>query len=229
MKLIMTGGGDSRYFLEIDAYFMSLLKKRPRLLYFPFAQQKKYWKDGHTRIAETFSSLEFTQIEICKNLEELDWEYLVKFDAIYIDGGNTFTLMDKFKNTHGYELLKRFLFNGGVINGDSAGAIALGSHIATAHFGDTGDQNATRLVSYQGLNTLGNWCVHCHYNETEDFEIIDFVKTYGFPVIALSETTAISILNNTIKVIGESPLTIFTPEDGVDVYLPGDELTIEKW
>lgn len=229
MKLIMTGGGDSNYFLEIDAHFMSLLGEKPRLLYFPFAQAKKYWSNGHTRIADVFSSLDFTQIEICKSLKDLDWEYLKDFDAIYIDGGNTFELMDKFRNTHGYELIKRFLFHGGVINGDSAGAIALGSHIATAHFGDIGDENSTELVSYQGLNTLGNWSIHCHYEESEDFEIIDFVTSYGLPVMALSETTAISIENNKIKVIGQSPITIFSPDAEINVYSPGEEFFIEKW
>ena len=225
----MTGGGDSHHFQDIDSHFIGLLSSAPKLLYFPFAQETKYWKDGHKRIAETFSSLDFDHIEMCQNLEDLEWDYLATFDAIYIDGGNTFKLMNHFRNNHGYELLRRFLFQGGVINGDSAGAICLGSHIATAHFGDIADENSAGLVSYQGLNTLGNWSIHCHYDEHEDLEIIDFVKTYGFPVLALHETTSISIENNHLTILGESPLTIFSPNDGVDIYLPGQSLSIEKW
>lgn len=218
----MTGGGDSSHFLEIDQYFIRLLGNSPKLLYFPFAQEKKNWKDGHLRIANTFSSINFSEIKMCQNLKKLDWNTLKQYSAIYIDGGNTFELMGKIRNTQSYELLKRFLHEGGVINGDSAGAIVLGSHLATAHFGDVGDENLTGIVSYQGLNILGDWAVHCHYEESEDDEIMKFSTTFGFPVIALSEASAIAIDGNGLKVIGEAPVVIFHNNE-IDYIAPGGE------
>lgn len=220
--MILTGGGDSEHFLEIDKYFIEQLGANPKLLYFPFAQEKKRWKHGHHRISDTFASINFSKIKMCKSLKKLDWNTLKKYSAIYIDGGNTFDLMNKVRNTHAFELLKRFLHSGGVINGDSAGAIALGSHLETAHFGDIGDQNLTKLISYQGLNLLGNWVIHCHYQESENSEITKFSKTYGFPVLALSENTAIAINNNQVRVIGEAPLVIFD-QSKLDYIIPGDE------
>lgn len=226
MRLIITGGGDSSYFEEIDQYFIKQLGKNPKLLYFPFAQRKKIWNEGLERISETFSSIKFSKIEMCKSLRTLNWETLKDFSAIYIDGGNTFDLMNKIRNTHSYELLKRFLHQGGVINGDSAGAIVLGSHLQTAHFGEIGDENLTGVISYQGLNILGDWAIHCHYEEAENREILDFSDTYGFPVLALCESTALSIEDNLIKVIGESPLVIF--ENGSIKYIaPGDEYLLK--
>lgn len=221
----MTGGGDSSHFLEIDQYFIDQLGDAPKLLYFPFAQEKKYWEDGHSRISETFSSIKFSEIKMCRSLKKLDWETLKNYSAIYIDGGNTFDLMNKIRNTHSYELLKRFLHNGGVINGDSAGAIVLGSHLATAHFGDIGDENATKLISYQGLNIFGDWAIHCHYQESENEEIMAFTNTYGFPVIALSENSAIALDRGLLRVIGEAPVVIFTQKN-VNYLLPGSEFQI---
>lgn len=210
MKLIMTGGGDSEHFEEIDQHFISLLKDDPYLLFIPLAGEPETFNDGLERIQETFSTIHFEKIEMCLDLEELDWEYLQKFDAIYIDGGNTFTLMEEIRNTHFYELLHRFLHHGGVINGDSAGAIILGSHLQTAHFGETPDENETEVISYQGLNLLGNFAIHCHYDSSEENEVRNFVKEYGFPVIALHENTAVSVIDGKLSVIGEAKATIFS-------------------
>ena len=155
MKLIMTGGGDSDHFKEIDEYFINLLDNDPSLLFIPLAGDEDTWQNGLERIQQTFSTINFNSIEMCLDLAGLDKEYLSRFHAIYIDGGNTFQLMSKIRHTHAYELFHQFLHLGGVINGDSAGAIVLGAHLETAHFGDIGDENEAGIISYQGLNFLG--------------------------------------------------------------------------
>ena len=108
MQLVLTGGGDSEHFRELDKHFISLLGDSSRLLFIPLACDKEHWNDGLERISETFSTIHFDNIEMCLDLEVLDWAYLSKFDAIYIDGGNTFQLMSRIRKTHTYELLCRF-------------------------------------------------------------------------------------------------------------------------
>ncbi len=209
----MTGGGDSRHFSEIDKKFIKLLSKSPTLLFIPLAGSKRSWKNSLARIKETFSTIHFDNIESCSNLHDLTWEYLKGFDAIYIDGGNTFQLIDFIRDTHAFELLHRFIHKGGVINGDSAGAIVLGSHIETAHFGLHGDQNKAGVISYQGLNLLGNWAIHCHYKKSENKEIKKFVKDFGFPVLALHDESSVYIKNRRLKVIGKKSVTVFTEKE----------------
>lgn len=222
MKLIMTGGGDSEHFEEIDQYFISLLGEDPRLLFIPLAGDPESFEDGLERIQETFSTIQFHQIEMCLDLEELDWESLQTFDAVYIDGGNTFTLMEEIRNTHFYELLHRFLHHGGVVNGDSAGAIILGSHLETAHFGETPDENETEVISYQGLNLMGEWAIHCHYQQEEEDEVLEFVREFGFPVLALHEETAVAIEKRNVQVIGKAAATLFTEEE-IIILPPGSQ------
>jgi dipeptidase E len=82
------------------------------------AGEPSTYNDALERIVETFSTMNFENIEMCLNLEELNWDYLKKFDAIYIDGGNTFRLMDQVRKPHFYELIRKFIHFGGVINGD---------------------------------------------------------------------------------------------------------------
>lgn len=221
----MTGGGDSQHFEEIDKLFIKQLGKSPRLLFIPLAGKKKSWKSGLNRIEETFSTIEFKNIDMCVDLHKLTWKKLQKFDAIYFDGGNTFQLMEMIRDTHTYELLHRFLHNGGVINGDSAGAIVLGSHIETAHFGLHGDENKAGVISYQGLNLLGNWAIHCHYKRSENKEIKIFVKEFGFPVVALHEESSVFIRNKRLKVVGKKSITVFTPGK-TTIVKPGESFSL---
>jgi dipeptidase E len=202
MKLVMSGGGESEGFLKLDAHFLTLLPNNPSLLLIPMAGEPDTYDDALERIVDTFSTINFENIEMILDLSTLDWECLKNFDAIYIDGGNTFRLMDQVRKTHFYELLRKFIHKGGVINGDSAGAIIMGSHLETAHFGDEGDENETELISYQGLNLLGDIAIHCHYKESEEQQIQSFVEEYGLPVIALNETAGISIENDNLKILG---------------------------
>jgi dipeptidase E len=223
MQLIMTGGGDSENFEEIDNHFINLLGEDPTLLYIPLAGDD--WEYGHERINSVFSTIEFNDIKMCTDLDELTWEFLSTFNAIYFDGGNTFQLMSYIRNTHVYELLHRFLHNGGVINGDSAGAIILGSHLETAHMGETPDENDSNLISYQGLNLLGNIAIHCHYDDKDDAEIINFSRTYGFPVLALHEESAVHINEKKITVIGRKKASLFNGALKTDI-LVDDNLNL---
>ncbi len=222
MKLIMSGGGDSENFVELDKHFLSLLPNNPNLLLIPMAGEPETYDDALDRIVDTFSTIHFKNIEMCLDLNELDWDYLKNFHAIYIDGGNTFRLMDQVRKSHFYELLKKFIFNGGVVNGDSAGAIILGSHLETAHFGDEGDENETELICYQGLTLLGNIAIHCHYQDHEEQEILDFVHEFGIPVIALNEAAGISIINGILKVIGRMKVDLYTLNGKIEIQPKGE-------
>ena len=226
MKMILTGGGDSDHFREMDDHFISLLGPNPRLLFIPLAGDHDTWDRGRQRVRQTFETVQFQSIDMCLDLSELEWEDLQRADAMYLDGGNTFQLMESIRETHFYELLHRFLFQGGVVNGDSAGAIVLGSHLETAHFGDEGDDNDTDVISYQGLNLLGSWAIHCHYKPDEDQEIQEFVTQYGFPVIALAESCGVYIDDYQLWCIGETPAKIFHPR-GQRIIPPQQNLRLD--
>jgi dipeptidase E len=218
MKIILSGGGDSKFFNTLDKHFLSLMPENPSLLLIPLAGEPESFGDCLERIVETFSSIHFENIEMCLEINDLYWDYIKEFDAIYIDGGNTFKLMDEIRSSHFYELLHRFLHNGKVINGDSAGALILGSHIETAHFGLHGDENSVDLISYQGLNLVGNLAIHCHFNsKTDSKEIIEFVETYGFPVLALPASSGVSIEDGIIQVHTKTPAYYFRGNQKIQI------------
>ncbi len=227
MKLILSGGGDSENFVQLDQHFLGLLPENPNLLLIPMAGEPETYDDALDRIVDTFSTIHFDNIDMSLDLKDLDWETLKKFDAIYIDGGNTFRLMDLVRKSNFYEVLRKFIHNGGVINGDSAGAIILGSHLETAHFGDEGDDNESDLISYQGLNLLGDTAIHCHYQDSEKDEIASFVREYGLPVIALHEDSGVSIIDDALEVIGKNKVDIYFGDQYISLD-PGQSIDLNS-
>jgi dipeptidase E len=135
--------------------------------------------------------------------------------------------MDQVRKSHFYELIRKFIHKGGVINGDSAGAIILGSHLETAHFGAEGDDNETDLISYQGLNLIGNIAIHCHYEEVEASQITSFVNEYGFSVIALNEASGVVIINDTLRVISAAGIDFYNLK-GSQKLKYGDKIVLSK-
>lgn len=209
MEIILTGGGDSKFFRQIDRQFKKILPKKSNILLIPVATNRKNYRYCLRRIQDTFEQLEFNKIDVSTDLTKLNWKLLELFHALYIDGGNTFKLISEVRNSKFKNLLNKFLENGGILNADSAGAIILGKNIKTASIGSIADKNTIQIKKYHGLNILNNYNVHCHYNFKEEKTQIKNFSLKSGDTIALTEKTAIYIKNNKITVLGLAPLYIY--------------------
>lgn len=125
------------------------------------------------------------------------------FAAIYIGGGNTYSLLQEIKNHNFDKLLKRHLLSGGCIYGGSAGAIILGKSIVTST-----DINKTDLKDFRGINLLKGYSVWPHYKES-DFEKIKKIALTN-KVIAIPETVGIHIKDNSTQIYGQGKVAIFS-------------------
>lgn len=224
-QIIITGGGDSDYFKKIDRQFKKLLPAKSNIFLVPLASSRKNHAYCLHRIKETFSQLNFNHIKVCSNLKSLDYGLLTLFHAVYIDGGNTYKLTKLARESNFQKQLKKFLDEGGVVNGDSAGGILLGKYVDTAKIGDIADRNTVRLTDFSGLNLLKGWSVHCHFHpETEMGEVSDYVKERG-KTLALTDKTAIYLNGKEGKVIGRGDLYIFKKKH-VEIVRPGERFSL---
>ena len=68
---------------------------------------------------------EFTKNGITAKIIDLDKQNLniKKYDALYLSGGEPKNLMDAIIKSNNYEIIKKFIDNGGIIIGQSAGAM----------------------------------------------------------------------------------------------------------
>ncbi len=223
---ILTGGGDSKYFKEIDLYFKSLMPEKSNILLIPLASNRRNHAYCLKRIKTTFRQLKFNKIDVCSDLTKLDAHYLSLFHAIYIDGGNTYQLLQALKVANTKKLFTTFLAKGGIINADSAGAIVLGRNIKTAAIGEHADDKKIDLKSYLGLNFFYGLNIHCHYRpDFEQNEVLAFSSKYG-PTLCLTERTSLSIIASKVQVIGQDSAYLFSKDGTIRQIKPNKKFNI---
>lgn len=209
MQIILTGGGDSKYFKSIDRKFKKLMPALSNIMLIPVATNRRNHSYCLKRIKETFDQLKFNKISVCSELDKLKYDTLELHHALYIDGGNTFKLIQSIRNSNFKKLVTKFIAKNGIINADSAGAIVLGKNISTALIGKIADKNSVQINKYQGMNMLYNYSIHCHFDPKEEMqELLKFSKLKG-ATLALTEKTAIYLNGRKGEVIGLGHLYIF--------------------
>ena len=208
MALFLTGGGDQSSFNKLDKLdklFINSLPDNAKILLIPLACEIEEYNDVLERIEETFHHKKITQIRMIKNSNELTKDIIEDFDAIIIDGGNTFKLIKELRDSSCFSLLKSFYSMGKHIYADSAGAIILGSDVQTAFLGDDGDEDQKRLQDYRGLDLIDGFAIHAHAtsDEFDEFDDLnDLLYDKGNPILALAEETGIHINDGELEVFG---------------------------
>jgi len=210
-KLFLAGGGDAAQTLSIDKEFASSINKEKPLLYIPIAMDSNSIPYGScfNWINSVFNPLGIEDITMWteSELNNKSFDDLKLFSAIYIGGGNTFSLLKDFNETFFTNVLKEYFAKGGVIYGGSAGSIIFGEDIRTCSHMDSNDVG---LKECNGLGLVENYSIWCHYKEEYDDLISKYIIQYKNPVISLPEETAIFIDDDgIIKVVGTKPAYLF--------------------
>ncbi len=202
--LIMAGGGTPRQSEAVDAAFRQLVRG-PRLLYVPFARDD----EPAVRLRELRASFatEIGSIEVWGDPYELP-RPLPAYDAVYIDGGNTFQLMATVRSAGLGLALADYLAAGGLIYGMSAGAILFGASLAPAAFFDANDAG---LADFSGLGLLAGTSIWPHYLPENDGELRTFAAREGHEVIGVGEEAAVHFLNGQFSALGTGAAVLFRP------------------
>jgi dipeptidase E len=200
-KIVLGGGGDAVASKKIDDLYGELLPTNAKVLYIPIAWKSKEFDSCLEWFTETYERFGFT-IEMLTDLKNCDVERIHTFDSIYIGGGNTFSLLHKFRETNFIEILKTFIESGKVVYGGSAGAIILGKDIQTSSFGTDSDVNEVGLEDFSGLNLVNGYAIQCHYEANQYAELKDFALKECLNIFALPEDSGLFINGDTIERIG---------------------------
>ncbi|MED1016489.1 Type 1 glutamine amidotransferase-like domain-containing protein [Bacillus atrophaeus] len=213
--LFLSGGGDAGQTQTIDKRFVKELDKDKPLLYIPIAMDTSQFDDCFEWINSLFNPLGIRDITMWTNVKDKSIQDLDDFSAVYIGGGNTFSLLKKFIDTAFIEVLKGYTENDGIVYGGSAGAVILGKHIMTcSHM----DPNHVGLNKFNGLELVKEYSIWCHYKHENDPLIKKYVKEYKAPVISLPEETGILVNDMGIQVIGTKPAYVYQGERKTVIY-----------
>lgn len=130
--------------------------------------------------------VKFFDLEKNKNIN------LSKFGIVYVCGGNTFKLMKYINNSNFEESIKKFIKNGGLYIGVSAGSIVLGPSIEIAGCGKDGDKNIVKLKDLTGMSILP-YAVSPHFKNSENKYIEKLGKSVKYKIKTLTDEDIIYI------------------------------------
>ena len=122
MNIYLTSYGvDTRYIDYMNSYddIINLLKNK-RVAIIPNAKLV-----NQARTNSKVATKEFAKHDIISDVIDIDKEKLDlnDYDALYLSGGEPKNLMDSIYNANLFEDIKNFVDNGGIIIGQSAGAM----------------------------------------------------------------------------------------------------------
>ncbi len=219
-SIYLSGGGDENQSSPLDEYFFNKLPNGGHFLYIPVALRgSDLYHSAELWLAKVLelhgrSDLTFETADDLLRYKNRDIE---KFNAIYIGGGNTWSLIRELKDSCLAGQLSKYLEAGGPIYGGSAGAIILGRRIDTHD-----DENKIRYKDTSGLNLLNHFSIACHYKVDQSNRFKEWSEYNSSPIICLQEETGLIIENGSAFCVGTKPCTIYH-SDGSQLEIKPEE------
>ncbi|MBQ8567240.1 MAG: Type 1 glutamine amidotransferase-like domain-containing protein [Clostridia bacterium] len=190
MKLILSS---SDFGNPISAQFIKDNLGKPmeecRVLYFPNEKATEE-RINSNMYYDRVSALGFQRqnITVFNYYDPVGYDSL-EIDAIYISGGNTYGTIDRIREAKADMLIKKYIKNGAVYIGGSAGA-----HIACANISHVKryDTNTFNVKDMRGLE-LYTGILICHYNKDREAHFLELKETSPFRVTALKDGESILV------------------------------------
>lgn len=146
---------------------------------------------------------------------------LARYYAVYIGGGNTWSLHKELSDSGFMDALSRYVRAGGIVYGGSAGAIILGKRIDTQD-----DARAVTVDSLDGLDLLGGHSIVPHFKNEERERFRSLAMEHSAPILAIPEEGGIAIVGMTATVFG-APITRFASDGDMRVISPSETFSLE--
>jgi len=202
-QLFLSGGGDEKQSFILDSFFFNTIPQKGRFLYVPIALRghelfptAHLWMKGIIEMHERND----IQFEVMDNPSKYKFDDLKLFNAVYIGGGNTWSLMKEFTDSGFSEILIQYYEAGGLVYGGSAGAIILGKRIDTHD-----DKNEVELTEIKGFDLLHGYSVACHFKEEQNDWFKAWTVEHHLPILCLTEETGLIVGDDMILCVGSKP------------------------
>lgn len=217
MKVFLCGGGADMQTVEANKRLNEVIDHSKPCLYIPLAMEAEMYDSCYEWIQGELCHVDIPTIHMVRSVEELSEKELTAYSFLFIGGGNTFKLLRDIKVSGVFEKIKKYLEQGGVVFGGSAGAIIFGRDLEACSLEDANDVN---LQDTDGYDILDGISVLCHYgNRTgkQDEESRRFLLELSRrrKAVALPEEVTLFVNGDNVEVIGNRPFYLF--ENGVMV------------
>ncbi|MCF6139402.1 Type 1 glutamine amidotransferase-like domain-containing protein [Pseudalkalibacillus berkeleyi] len=193
-QLIMLSSLDASIDQHLADHMKRMIsKKGTKLGYVPSQyDETKYYFNKMRPHLERLGFEEFIYVDIDQAFEQKYVKSLETCDAIFLSGGNTYYFLNNLKNRGLISVLQRFVQNGGLLIGVSAGAMMM-SH--TIEIAANLDPNDIALKDLDALNFIPFHFLP-HYDE-EKHDIRKIVSELGAPVYTCKDGAGIILSHDT--------------------------------
>ena len=211
MKLLLTSQGIQE---EIRTTFLSLLSKPPKDILVSFITTEAYGEDKHP----TWLNVYKDQLRECGifNIEDLDLKdktedylntNLFNKDIIFVNGGNSFYLLDQVKKSGFDKIIRSFKSINKIYLGVSAGTYIACPTIEQATWNHQ-DKNNYEIKDLSALNLIP-FIITAHYIDSYKSIIKKAATITEYPIVALNDHQAILVENNRYKLVGDNAKNFF--------------------
>jgi dipeptidase E len=178
MKLVLYSGGFEEENLTLDKELLKIVNKKDPL--FTFIPACSYdseieFKEFVTQYSK-FKIERFIHFPVDRPLDQALLRQVLKSDVIHLGGGNTFYFLNSLRKSKMLPLLKKFIQDGGILTGLSAGAIMMTETIEMAAYPPFDcDENEDNLKNLKSLN-LVDFYFFPHFKNSKRYD--DVFKKY---------------------------------------------------
>ncbi len=200
---------------KIDAF---LGREYSEALFIPYAIVTDSFNNYEKKVKEKFAELGYNLTSIHRYSNPV--QAIEKAEIIVIGGGNTFALLQRMYEAEIISLIRKKIMDGVPYIGWSAGA-----NVASPTIMTTNDMPIIEPKSFKALNLI-KFQINPHYTEktipnhggeTRDDRLREFITiNKDVYVVALREGTALEIIDNKIRLVGEKKAKIF--KYGIEPY-----------
>lgn len=206
MKLFLYSGGSRKDNHNLNLKLKDTLSIESTFTFIPSAsdEERKYYKE-FTEWFGYYGYSNFSYFDLEKEYDEAKIPQVLKPDAIYLSGGNTYHFLRWILRRKLDTKLREYVRKGGVLIGLSAGAMLMTQSI------ELEDSDNEHAVDPSKSLKLVNFEIFPHYRSPKyyeglfkktDKELLSYSKKRNWPVIALREGEGIIVRNNGVELVG---------------------------
>lgn len=155
-------------------------------------------KKAMTECGYTFSDFDIDG----KTENEID-AALHDYDAVYVEGGNTFFLLKAIRESGFNHAVKRFLDRGKLYVGSSAGAHVACPSIVMSTWKNPGDEKPRFGVNDLTAMNLVPFLVVCHYTAEKEPQTKAGIASTNLPVRILQDGQGLLVHGGKVEFLGE--------------------------
>ncbi len=204
MKLFLTSSCISENLREPFLKFLGKNPSEVKLYFIPTASDPEQGKFYTCKSMDDLSAVGVNPIWYAlqfKTKEQIATE-LADADVIWVNGGNTFYLLDVARRTGFVEVVEYLVRNKGVsFGGTSAGTILATPSIEIAGWGEDGDPNVVHLQDFKALGLVDIY-TQVHYDPSSHKQMLLEHKT-DLPIYAIPNDAAVEVDGEKIVIHGD--------------------------